>query len=370
MKLMIFKKNKYIKKLVALSILASCSSTSKIFIDSPDEYFSKDYPRDLQDIYSYNAFFFSDLEVIQQKIDNQKLSQSELRDLKLLKKNYQKILEKNKYQIKLNPYQENSEELIKLIYQFNLPISISWDSNISSVIPAELLLNKIEGFCSSVYDDSITSINQEISENHGSTLVIYSDKYASLAKKIISTKSKIFTINYDSSNFQDFASNILGINFSKDRFNKITNLNPNQTMNFSPRSRSDIKQIVMLLNPIEFKAMIPALRYHGGSKFKYINFISSLEDLNNSLQLLDYEDSHTPISFFLSNKIQNQGTISIENFLEYGVLSDWLLDQVLKQAAVQSATIYGATGIIFYSMNSCNRREIPLQKISSDLFST
>ena len=87
------------------------------------------------------------------------------------------------------------------------------------------------------------------------------------------------------------------------------------------------------------------------------------------MQLLDYEDSHTPVSIFLSRKIKNEGTISIEEFLEYGVLSDWLLDQVLKQAGVQSAKINGAIGNIFYNLNSCNKREIPLQKISSDLFS-
>ena len=140
-------------------------------------------------------------------------------------------------------------------------------------------------------------------------------------------------------------------------------------MNFNPRSRSDIKQIVILLRPQEFKAMIPALRYHGGSKYKYINFISSLEGLNNLHELLDYEDSYSHISFFLSSRIQNEGTTSIEDFLKYGVLSDWLLDQVLKQAKVGSVTKNGAAGTIFYEINECNRREIPLQKISSDLLS-
>ena len=61
--------------------------------------------------------------------------------------------------------------------------------------------------------------------------------------------------------------------------------------------------------------------------------------------------------------------ISIEDHLKYGVLSDWFLDQVFKQAGVQSAKKNGATGIIFYDSSTCNRREIPLQKISSDLFS-
>tara|TARA_B100000900_G_C20577126_1_gene715801 strand:- start:1127 stop:2221 length:1095 start_codon:yes stop_codon:yes gene_type:complete len=364
---MISKKNKYV---FALLILASCSTTSENLITSYNQPLSKDNQRDLQDIYAYNAFFENDLEIIQQAINNQKLNQSEFREVKLLKKNYQKILKKNNYQIKLNPREEYSQEIIELIYQFKLPINIFWDENNPNVIPADLLVKKIEGFCSSLYVDSISSINEEISKIPDSILVIYSDKYASFVKKIKPVNSKMYTINYNSGNFQEFASKILGIDLSEQRFKKISDLNPNQVMNFNPRSRSDVKQIVMLLKPQEYKAMIPALRYHGGNKFKYINFVSSLEDLNNSFQLMDYEDSYSPISVFLSRKIQNEGMISIKDFLEHGVLTDWLLNQVLKQAGVQSATINGAVGMVFYNLNTCNRREIPLQKVSSDLFST
>ena len=367
---MIFKKNKYVKHVLGLLILASCSTTSEKLVTSSNESLPKNYPRDLQDVNTYNSFFVNDLKIIQQTIDNQKLSQSALREIKLLKKNYQKILKVNKYLINLDPRQEYSDELIKLIYQFNLPIKISWDENKSNVVPKDLFAEKIEGFCSSLYEDSISSINEEINKIPDSILVIYSDQYSSIVQKIQSDNSKIYTVNYDSSNFQEFASRVLGIDLSKRRFEKISNLNPNQVMNFNPRSRSDIKQIVILLRPKEFKSMIPALRYHGGNKFKYINFVTSLEDLNNSLELMDYEDSHTPISFFLSREIKDEGTISIEDYLRYGVLSDWLLDQIFKQAGVQSAKRNGATGIIFYDINTCNRREIPLQKISSNLFSS
>jgi len=367
---MIFKKNKYVKHVLGLLILASCSTTSENLITSSNEPLPEDYQRDLQDIDAYNSFFENDLKIIQQIIDNQKLSQSALRDIKLLKKNYQKILKANKYQIKLNPRHEYSEELIKLIYQFNLPINISWDENEPYLVPKDLFAEKIEGFCSSLYDDSISSIKKEINKSASSILVIYSDQYLSNVQKIKSDNSKIYAVNYDSSNFQEFASRVLGTDLSEKRFKNIADLNPNQAMNFNPRSRSDIKQIVMLLKPQEYKAMIPALRYYGGNKFKYINFVSSLEDLNNSFQLMDYEDSYSPISVFLSRKIQNEGMISIKDFLEHGVLTDWLLNQVLKQAGVQSATINGAVGMVFYNLNTCNRREIPLQKVSSDLFST
>ena len=116
--------------------------------------------------------------------------------------------------------------------------------------------------------------------------------------------------------------------------------------------------------------MIPALRYHGGNKFKYVNFVSSLQDLSDPLELLDYEDSYSPISIFLSKKIKNEDSLSMEFFLEYGALGEWLLDQVFSQAGIQSATVNGATGTTFYNSNTCNKREISLQKISSDLFST
>ena len=111
---MISKKNKHVKNVLALFILASCSTTSDNLITSSNESLPKDYQRDLQDIDAYNSFFENDLEIIQQTIDNKKLTQSALRDIKLLKKNYQKILKTKKYQIELNPRQEYSEELIDL----------------------------------------------------------------------------------------------------------------------------------------------------------------------------------------------------------------------------------------------------------------
>ena len=367
---MIHKKNKYFTHLLVLLILASCSTTSKNSIISSNKSKELNIQRDPQDIYSYKNFYEGDLEILQQMIDNQELTKTQLRDIKLLKKNYKKILARNEYKIELNPTQKHSKKIIELIYQSSLPIKITWNKNIPNQIPEDILLNKIGGFCSSVYEDSVSSINKEINKSPGAILIIYSKEYASEVKNIKTTDSKIYTVKYDSDNFQEFAAEILEINLSKSRYKNISNLNSNQTMNFKPRSRSDIQQIVMLLRPKEFKEMIPSLRYHGDNKYKYINFVSSLEKLSDPLQLLDYEDSYSPVSKFLSRKIQDKSLKSMEGFLEYGVLNEWILNNIFKQAGVQSAKIDGATGMIFFNSNSCNRRDIPLQKISSDLFST
>ena len=91
---MISKKNKYIKHVLTLLILSSCSTTSENLITSSNESISKDHERDLQNINAYDSFFLNDLEILKQKIDNQQISQSALGDIKLLKKNYQKFLKK------------------------------------------------------------------------------------------------------------------------------------------------------------------------------------------------------------------------------------------------------------------------------------
>ena len=62
--------------------------------------------------------------------------------------------------------------------------------------------------------------------------------------------------------------------------------------------------------------------------------------------------------------------ISLEKFLELGVLHEWLLIQILEQAGVQSANINGVTGSVIFKSNSCAKRIIPLQKIGTDLFSS
>ena len=367
---MIFKKNRYLLHFLVLIILASCSTTSKNLIPNSNEILKGNSLKNFEDIYDYQSYFESDLEKIQKAIDNQQLNQEELKNAKILKRNYQKILSKKEYTLYLNLNQKYSEELIELAYKLNLPINIFWAESKQISLPENLLSQEINGFCSSLYEDAISSLKREISKNTDSILIIYSQEYESLIQDLEPNSRNFMKVRYDSSDFQEFSAEILGINISEKRFNKISNLNPNQNLNFSPRPRSDFKQIIILLNPQQYKSMIPALRYHGGNSFKYLNFISSLEEINTPLQLLDYEDSLTPISIYLTSKIKNDESVSLEKFLELGALQEWLLVQILKQAKVQSGKINGVTGSIIYQSNSCAKRKIPLQKISTDLISS
>ena len=279
-------------------------------------------------------------------------------------------MSKKRYSIELSFGQQYSKEIIELIYKLNLPINITWSEKKQSSLPENILSEKINSFCYSLYDDAISSLNQKISQSPKSVLVIYSQEYASFIKTLKLFTSNLITVEYDESNYQDFSSQIMEINFSEKRYKKISSLNPNQNLNFVPRPRADVEQVIIFLKPQEYKSMIPALRYHGGNRFEYLNFISSLEDILNPLQLLDYEDSFIPISDYLTTQIKENEYTSMERFLELGVLNEWLLLQVLKQAGVRSAKVNGISGIVSYQSNTCAKRRIPMQKVRSDLFST
>ena len=366
---MILKKNKYIKHFIALIILASCSTTSENMLVNSSTSEERSL-RNFQGIFDYESFALDDLESFQRIIDSEVLNQEQLRDTKLLINNYKKILSKKKYTLELKPDQQYSKELIELIYKFGLPIQISWNEKNKNSISENLLTNKIDGFCSSLYDDAIASINKEITRDSDSILVIYSKEYASFINALKLNDSNLIAIEYNSTNYQEFSAKVLGIDFSEKRFKKISDLNPNQNIKFNPRPRTDLNQVIILLKPQEYKSMIPALRYHGGSNFKYINFISSMEDITDSKQLLDYEYSWVPFSRNLTSKVKNDSGATLERFLELGALNEWLLIQILDQSGVQSAKINGVTGSLVFRLNSCTKRIIPLQKISADLFSS
>ena len=365
---MIFKKNKYLLHFLTLIILASCSTTSKILIPNSNEILIGNSQKNFEDIFDYQSYFIDDLEKIQKAIDSQRLNQEELKNAKILKRNYQKILSKKEYRLAVNLDQKYSKELIELAYKLNLPVNIFWAESKQVSLPDNLLSQKINGFCSSLYEDVISAIKKEINKDTDPILIIYSEEYESLVQDLEPNNRKFLKVKYNSSGFQEFSAEILGINSSKKRFNKISKINPNQNLNFTPRPRYDFKQIVILLNPKEYKSMIPALRYHGGNSFKYLNFISSLEAINAPLQLLDYEDSWAPISVYTISKIQKDNAESLERYLEVGALNEWLILQVLQQAGIQSAKINGITGEIIYKSNGCAKREIPLKKISTNLF--
>ena len=346
-------------------ILASCSSATINYSNELPLINKALKAVDIDKYFRYQDFSASSLEDLERYISNKNLKTNETREAINLRDNIRKILSKKKFTIDLSSSNVYSFELIKLIYKFDLPISIRWNQSDKKYIFQRPVTEKISGFCSSIYEDAQKAISNKITGSELSTLIIYSPRYANiqglLSKQFIGVQS----IQFNAVNEQEFASKALGIDRSKERFKKIVTLNPNQKLEFSPRSRGDIKNIILLLEPDQYKSVLPALRYYGGKKFQYINFISSLENLDSVNQLLDFENSLIPFPPYLSKKIQNKEIFSLENLMQYSMLNDWLIIEIMKQSGIQNADIVGMTGSLKYQRGSCTQRDVPMQVINS-----
>ena len=348
---------------ITAAILASCSSAT---INYPNELSKSNKTfkeTDINKYFRYQDFSGSSLEDLDTL--NSRLQTNRTKEIKNLRSNINKILSKKQFTLTLKSSEIYSFKLMELIYSFGLPISIQWDQSDKKDIFQSSVTEKISGFCSSIYGDAQKSISKKINNLQLSTLLLYSTRYENIQKLLSKQFPEMQTIQFSEGDEQKFASIVLGINKSKERFKKIANLNPNQELKFDPRPRGDIKNIVLLLEPDQYQSVLPAFRYHGGDKFQYINFISSLENLDTVNQLLDFENSLIPFPFYLSEKIQSKEILSMEKIMQLSMLNDWLILEIIKQAGIQNAKISGMTGNLSYQRGSCTKRVIPMQRIGS-----
>ena len=359
------RKNTVITFISSVVILASCTSAN---INHSNENFILEeslQAKDVKKYFGYKDFSAKAIMELDLYIKNSQLRSDALNDLKKLRSNIRKIASKEAFIIYAEKSNVHSFELIQLIYGLDLPIQIKWDQSDKKYISQNLLSEAPLSFCSSLYEDALETVATEVSSSSNSALLVYSEGFSDEKNFLTDQFPKINSILFNKSDPQQFAAEVLGINSSNKRFKSITSLNPNQKLEFSARPRGDIQKIFFLLQPNQFQSILPAFRYHGGDKFQYVNFIASLENLNNINQLLDFENSSIPLSDRISQSIQSREIISLESIMQRSMLHDWLLIEIIKQAGIRSADIDGMTGALEFQRNSCAKRNLPMQRINS-----
>ena len=360
------RKNTVITFISSIAILASCTSAN---INHSNENFILEeslQPKDVKKYFGYKDFSAKAIRELDFYIKDSQLSSNELNNLKKLRSNISKIASKKAFIVNARHSYIYSFELIQLIYSLDLPIQIKWDQSDKKYISQNLLSQAPLSFCSSLYKDALKTIATEASSSSNYALLVYSEAFSDEQKLLTDQFPEINSILFKKGDPQQFAAETLGINISNKRFKRIATLNPNQKLEFSARSRGDIKKIFLLLEPAQFQSILPAFRYHGGNKFQYVNFISSLEALNNVNQLIDLENSSVPLSGRLSQAIRSKEIISLESIMQRSMLHDWLLIEIIKQAGIRSADIDGMTGALEFQRNSCTKRKLPIQRINSN----
>jgi len=364
------RKNTVTTFISSVVILASCTSAN---INHSNESFILEESFQVKDVnkyFGYKDFSAKAIRELDLYIKDSQLSSNELNNFKKLRSNIRKISSKETFIINAGKSNIYSFELIQLIYNLDLPIQIKWDESDKKYISQNLLSEAPLGFCSSLYEDALDTIATKVSNTSNSALLVYSEAFSEEKNFLADQFPSINSILFKKGDPQLFAAEILGINSSNKRFKKITSLNPNQKLKFSARPRSDVQKIFLLLEPAQFQSVLPAFKYHGGNKFQYVNFISSLEALNNANQLLDFENSSVPLSSRLSQAIRSKEIVSLESIMQRSMLHDWLLIEIIKQAGIRSADIDGMTGTLEFQRNVCTKRNLPMQRINSNWISS
>jgi hypothetical protein len=360
------RKNTVITLISSIVILASCTSAN-INHSNENLYLEESLQaKDVKQYFSYKDFSAKAIRELDLYIQDSQLNSDELNNLKKLRSNIRKIASKETFIIYAGKSNIYSFELIQLIYSLDLPIQIKWDQSDKKYISQNLLSEAPLGFCSSLYQDALDTVATELSSASNSALLVYAEAFSDEKKFLTDRFPKINSILFKKGDPQIFAAETLGINSSNKRFKKITSLNPNQKLEFSSRPRGDIQKIFLLLEPAQFQSVLPAFKYHGENKFQYVNFISSLVALNNTNQLIDLENSSVPISGRLSQAIRSKEIVSLESIMQRSMLHDWLLIEIMKQAGIRSADIDGMTGVLQFQRNTCTKRKLPMQRISSN----
>jgi hypothetical protein len=349
----------------SIVILASCTSAN---INHSDENFILEkslLAKDVNKYFDYKDLSAKALRELDLYIKDSQLNINELNNLKKLRSNIRKIASKETFIINAGKSNIYSFELIQLIYNLDLPIQIKWDQSDKKYISQNLLSEAPLGFCSSLYKDALDTIATEVSNTSNSALLVYSEAFSEEKNFLADQFPSINSILFKKGDPQLFAAETLGINSSNKRFKRISSLNSNQKLKFSARPRGDAQKIFLFLEPDQFQSVLPAFKYHGGNKFQYVNFISSLVALNNINQLLDLENSSVPLSGRLSQAIRSKEIVSLESVMQRSMLHDWLLIEIIKQAGIRSADIDGMTGALKFQRNSCTKRNLPMQRINS-----
>jgi hypothetical protein len=350
----------------SIVILASCTSAN---INHSDEDFILEkslLAKDVNKHFDYKDLSAKAVRELDLYIKDSQLNINELNNYKKLRSNIRKIASKETFIINAGKSNIYSFELIQLIYNLDLPIQIKWDQSDKKYISQNLLSEAPLGFCSSLYEDALDTIATEVSNTSNSALLVYSEAFSEEKNFLADQFPSINSILFKKGDPQLFAAETLGINSSNKRFKRISSLNSNQKLKFSARPRGDAQKIFLLLEPDQFQSVLPAFKYHGGNKFQYVNFISSLVALNNINQLLDLENSSVPLSGRLSQAIRSKEIVSLESMMQRSMLHDWLLIEIIKQAGIRSADIDGMTGTLKFQRNSCTKRNLPMQRINSN----
>ena len=269
------------------------------------------------------------------------------------------------------------EKYKKILIQASINIDTEFNlifvNSAKNIISKNILNEALPGFCNSFQDDQLSSIEAVIFSDSvldgKETLVIYENTFKGQERRLNSNFSNLRSVLFSDEGYEQFASNVLGVSDSSERYKRINALLPNVKINNIPRVREDIKNIYFLMSYKNAKGLVPAFRYNysiGINSYASSNLIESVNNING---IVDFESLIMPAPNHFGDDIfldQFKKNASIKDRLIFDNLYDLLLTSYLSQSGIKEAVVNGRSGILHLREGKCISRKLPLKRINSE----
>jgi hypothetical protein len=269
------------------------------------------------------------------------------------------------------------EKYKKILIQASINIDTEFNlifvNSAKNIISKNILNEALPGFCNSFQDDQLSSIEAVIFSDSvldgKETLVIYENTFKGQERRLNSNFSNLRSVLFSDEGYEQFASNVLGVSDSSERYKRINALLPNVNINNIPRVREDIKNIYFLMSYKNAKGLVPAFRYNYSIGINSYASSNLIENVNNINGIVDFESLIMPAPNHFGDDIfldQFKKNASIKDRLIFDNLYDLLLTSYLSQNGIKEAVVNGRSGILYLREGKCISRKLPLKRINSE----
>ena len=263
--------------------------------------------------------------------------------------------------------------LIQASINIDTEFNLIFVNSAKNIISKNILNEALPGFCNSFQDDQLSSIEAVIFSDSvldgKETLVIYENTFKGQERRLNSNFSNLRSVLFSDEGYEQFASNVLGVSDSSERYKRINALLPNVKINNIPRVREDIKNIYFLMSYKNAKGLVPAFRYNYSIGINSYASSNLIENVNNINGIVDFESLIMPAPNHFGDDIfldQFKKNASIKDRLIFDNLYDLLLTSYLSQSGIKEAVVNGRSGILHLKEGKCISRKLPLKRINSE----
>ena len=279
-----------------------------------------------------------------------------------------KEVSKIKIELSIQTNQENKEKIIELLLKDQTKFLVYFDKQNSYNMEDDVLNSNLKYFCKSLLEDEREVIENAIFKDKNSedkkVLTVYSKKYEDVASELKNKypNQSYFEINI--SNYEKQIKDILNVDMSLNRNNRLSKLDKSIQILHTPRIRNDIIGIYFLTDYDTGKTIVPIFKSYTLDT-KFYSSTEIFHDASNFKKLVDFENTLVPITNKMLEEIYNKNRISIKSEIETILIKDFLMIEKIHQNNLFRDEIIPLTGNLKIKRNGCLNRNLGLWKVST-----